>query len=197
MSQYRLLMSIENSLAINQEDTVVNTFYLDTDALSGADDPQSLVDDAVDVWFANVDVCTGFNQIRGRIYDMSDAEPRQPVAQRVQAAASSGDAGPREVALCLSYFADTNTPRRRGRMYIGPFFQSKMAERPSTTTQDKLAAIAAGISGLGGINVQWVQYSPTTQSFHNVTNWWIDNEWDTMRSRGLKGTARQQGTVNG
>jgi hypothetical protein len=45
--------------------------------------------------------------------------------------------------------------------------------------------------------VQWVQHSPTTGEYHNVTNYWIDNEWDTMRSRQIGADARQSGTVNG
>lgn len=197
MAQYRVLISLENSASLTAEDFVVNTFYLDTDALSGSDDPQALVQDAVGVWFTNVDVVTGFNLIRGRIYDMSDPKPRSPVGEHVQAASASGESGPREVALCLSYYAGQNVPRKRGRMYFGPFFVSRMAERPADTVRNKLAAIAAGISGLGGVNVQWVQYSPTTLQFSNVTHWWVDNEWDTMRSRGLKGTTRVQGDVSG
>lgn len=197
MAQYRVMIDWSNSASLTSEDNIVNTFYLDTDALPGADDPQGLCDDALQLFRTYRTMPAGFDTIRCRLYNMSDAEPRQPVASAAASFAAGGEAGPREVALCLSYYADTNTPRRRGRMYIGPFVSGDMHERPNTTTQNYLQTLASGISGLGGVNVQWVQYSPTTGQFHNVTNWWVDNEWDTVRSRGLKGTARLQGSVNG
>jgi hypothetical protein len=51
------------------------------------------------------------------------------------------------------------------------------------------------LANLGGVDVQWCVYSPTTpgdmsDKFKQVTRGWIDNEWDTQRSRGLRATLR-------
>jgi hypothetical protein len=34
-------------------------------------------------------------------------------------------------------------------------------------------------------------WSPTQQTGSGVTDFWVDDEWDIIRSRGLKGTTRQ------
>lgn len=198
MAQYRCQIAAYGSND-PARDQIVNTFYLDTDLdpLTGTH-PEGLIADAVDVFLGNMSYGPGIDRLHGRIYKMSDPEPRLPISEKITPFTASTAAGaPREVALCLSYFADRNTPRRRGRMYMGPFRASEMALRPGLALRQQLQALANGISGLGGANVQWVQYSPTTGEFHNVTDYWIDDEWDTMRSRGLRATTRLAGTVNG
>ena len=197
MAQYRMQVTTETAADLTAENHVVNTFYLDTDALSGADDPEALCVDAAAAWTTFLQFPAPFDRVRVRAYDMSDTPPRVPVAEAIDTMIPGGAAGPREVALCLSYYAGQNVPRRRGRMYIGPWQESVMAERPTGPTQLRLQDLAGAISGLGGINVQWVQYSPTTGDFTNVSHWWVDNEWDTVRSRGLSGTARIEGDVSG
>ena len=197
MAQYRLLVTRRTKEALDQADSVVTTFYLDTDALSGADDPQALCEDAADLFGGSLVNVKPFNEINVRAYDMSDAVPRLPAGDASMDLPVGVDGGPREVALCLSYFAGRNVPRLRGRMYIGPFSAAVMAQRPSSTEMGRLTALAEGISGLGGVNVQWVQYSPTTGDFTNVSDYWVDDEWDTVRSRGLRGTTRLTGTVSG
>lgn len=177
-------------------DVAVTTFHLDTDA---GTDYESLADDVGPLFASTIGPMQGgVTRYRTKIYDLADAEPRLPRADVVfDAAFGASENGPREVALCLSYYAGRNLPRLRGRMYIGPVARSVMAERPSETTRQRLADLAEGLSGLGGPNVQWVQYSPTTQDFTNVSDYFIDDEWDTMRSRGLRSTTRTTGTVDG
>lgn len=195
MAQYRMQVALyeANDPA---RDEITNTFYLDTDTLT-SDDVDQLCEDTVALW-AGIDVIPGFGRISCTAYNMADPEPRLPAGEFIgEYAAGSGSGMPREVALCLSYYAGRNTPRLRGRMYIGPFATSFAARRPSSAARDALAELAEGISGLGGVNVQWVQYSPTTGDFTNVTNYWIDDEWDTVRSRGLRATTRTTGTVSG
>jgi hypothetical protein len=41
----------------------------------------------------------------------------------------------------------------------------------------------------------WVVYSRKTGGDAQVTNVWVDDEWDTVRSRGLRGTVRDLGTL--
>lgn len=197
MAQYRMQVTYLNTADTTAENHVVNTFYLDTDALSGADDPAALCNDAAALFATYRSQMQGFNAVRVRAYNMSHTPPRVPVAENTDTISGTIAPGPREVSLCLSYYAGQNTPRRRGRMFIGPWGAAAMSERPTTGQQDSLLALADGIAGLGGINVQWVQYSPTSGEFHNVTKSWVDNEWDTVRSRGLRGLVRREHSHSG
>lgn len=181
------------------EDVITNTFYLDTDPVlgGGPTDYQQLASDAADLWSEYRTYPEHVPLLQIKAYDMSDAEPRQPRAFEQRTVVSSAACGPREVALCLSYWSDRNLPRFRGRMYIGPWQAGACQERPEDGARISLQTLALGIADLGGVNVQWVQHSPTTGHYKTVKHWWVDNEWDTMRSRGLKGTARLEGDVNG
>jgi hypothetical protein len=192
-------------------DRIVSTFFLDTDWAGELDnDPnyEQLALDAATVFAVNTFHVTGFPRVEARIYNLADPlegpTPQRPRGTREPRAVRTVDhpqaqqaGGPREVALCLSYFADRNIPRNRGRMFIGPWPDNLMDDRPDQAALETLAALAGGISGLGGINVQWVQHSPTNGTFKNVTNWFVDDEWDTVRSRGLRATRRLSGTVSG
>jgi hypothetical protein len=53
------------------------------------------------------------------------------------------------------------------------------------------------LSAVGGVNVDWSVYSPTTGQNNAITNLWVDNEWDTQRRRGLRPTSRSVATING
>lgn len=198
MAQYRMQVTRRVSTAPDAKDNVVNTFYLDTDgAPITSDDPEALAEDACEVFANRINNVAPFDRVTCRAYNMSHPEPRLPVGEHTIEVIPGTQSGPREVALCLSYYAGRNVPRRRGRMFIGPFPNSMMGERPSASVRGMLGGLAADISGLGGVNVQWVHYSPTTRTFATVTNWWVDDEWDTIRSRGPRATERLQGTVSG
>jgi len=176
-------------------DRIVTTFHLDTDPVEGSTDWQTLATDAAALFAGTLGGITGYTGFECRVYRHGGAKNDPPEATAFAATTGTEAPGPHEVALCLSYFADFNAPRRRGRMYIGPW--GNLNERPSEGQQITLRTLANGISALGGVNVQWVQYSPTTGEFHNVTNWFVDNEWDTQRRRGLRATSRLTGTVSG
>lgn len=199
MAQIRLMVVQEHSADAAGDATTSNTFYLDTDlADPPGTDYEVLANDTAALWATTVPRTEAQNQIRVRAYDMADAEPRPVRAESVVAwDAPANSVGPREVALCLSYFADRNLPRQRGRMYIGPIRQAEMTDRPQEQLMGTLGALAEGISGLGGINVQWVVYSPTAGDYRNVSDYWVDNAWDTQRRRGLPASSRLRGTVDG
>ena len=40
-----------------------------------------------------------------------------------------------------------------------------------------------------------VVYSKALNQSFGISNFWVDNEWDTVRSRGLKADSRVLGTV--
>lgn len=176
---------------------MVNTFYLDDLALPGGqEDYNGLANDVATLWTANMPGAAPIDQCEVRIYRMDQAKPRPIRGQATQTSAITEQSGPREVALCLSFYGTNNVPRKRGRLFLGPFVKSDMGTRPDASAQSRAVNIANGIKGLGGVDVDWQVYSPTNGTSVDVTNFWVDNEWDTIRSRGLRGTSRQRGTTN-
>lgn len=128
--------------------------------------------------------------INVRLYDMSDPLPR-PIKYE-----STGTFGgtlqttaPREVALCLSYYGDRNLARTRGRIYLGPF-NSASGERPAQAMMNALITFGQSLAGIGGEDQSWRLYSPTTGEDHHIRHIWVNDEWDTMRSRQLEETVR-------
>jgi hypothetical protein len=88
------------------------------------------------------------------------------------------------------------TARQRGRIFCGPF-ATGVAERPDAALRAQLIALAQGLANLGGVNVDWVVFSPTATlaaggdvKTFSVQEAWVDDEWDTMRSRGRAATTR-------
>jgi len=181
-------------------DDVVNTIFLRDSGPTT--DPLNLATSLTAI-FANVPSRPSSQaQVECRIYDLADAEPRQAKATHIRnQIGASSVAGPREVALCLSFYSQRNLPRSRGRIYVGPISNTFMLERPSVTLRDALKTLANGIAGVGGIDVDWCVFSPTTAAnagnaaaMQAVSNSWVDDEWDTMRSRGLESTTRTTAT---
>lgn len=174
-----------------------NTFYIESDVLP-ITDFENILDDVNDIWDLRLPRVQEENRVRSTIRAVA-APPGDPVLamrEKVRTKAAPEPSGPREVALCLSYYAGANTRRKRGRMYIGPWNYGALSRRPLVASQNALRDLALDLGNLGGVNVDWVQYSPTNNSSTPVSNFWIDNEWDTMRSRGLLGTSRVSGTVS-
>lgn len=133
----------------------------------------------------------------------SDAQGSKPVIpigyHIVNEGAVPQTAIPREVALCLSYYAGSNRPRYRGRLYIpiGVVAGTTAQVRPTASHQQKVADLVNLFESLGGANIDWVVFSRVDNEPRKVTNWWVDNEWDTIRSRGLRAETRQVGTTSG
>jgi len=110
---------------------------------------------------------------------------------------------PREIALCLSYYAGQNTKRYRGRLYIphawltgaGGATPGGATMRPTATHMAKAAEFATVLTParLNGNN--WCVASTVDKVGRDVTNAWVDDEWDVIRSRGLRGTTRTLVTV--
>lgn len=137
-------------------------------------------------------------------YDLLDPPPRVAYVKTftIPAAFSNSSALPPEVAACLSYRAEPpNTARRRGRLYIGPLHEDVMTPGtlttfPTLSTTFRTALTTAGTTlvtqsrvaaGAGG---GWVVYSPTGGFTEQIEEFWVDNEADTMRSRGYQTNVR-------
>jgi hypothetical protein len=132
-----------------------------------------------------------------KAYDMADAKPR-PVKATAPWTANAfpvSPGAPREVACCLSYYGERNLPRERGRIYVGPWTNASAVERPSTLVIQKVRDLATGLGNVGGVDVDWQLYSPTRNAYSKIKNVWVDDEWDTIRSRGLKALTRSSGAT--
>lgn len=171
-------------------DRIVNTFYLNDQGVGS--DPEQLCSDAIGVfqtWY-------GVNRFMAcTAYLATGPAPHYPLGYaEVNVGSNPQSSIPREVALCLSYFADRNLPRQRGRIYLAAALNGSfgVSVRPSSGWRAAALAIGQGLSDLGGVDVDWQVWSPTDQQGRNVTMAWCDDEWDTIRSRGLAPTTREQ-----
>jgi hypothetical protein len=135
-----------------------------------------------------------------KMYDLGVAPgDREPEEVSWTLGAKSGSAGvdlPTEVALCASFYATINRPRRRGRVYVGPFHAgSVQAEggdgRPSNALRLNLLEAAAWLALESG-TCQLAVLSRADGVARAVTHGWVDNAFDTQRRRGLKSTLRTE-----
>lgn len=132
------------------------------------------------------------------VYNATKAPPNYPLATATNGTGSSPTTVPRELALCLSYYSVANRPSQRGRLYIpAGLIASSPGLRP--TGANITAALDFGtILGKSlPANHTWAIWSRKhdTSSAAVITNTWVDDEWDVMRSRGLKSTTRQLATI--
>jgi hypothetical protein len=137
---------------------------------------------------------TAGTQFSLKIYDAAKAPPSYPLAQRTHAGTVKTSSGPREIAMCLSYYTTYNRPRFRGRLYLpASWFGSTFNVRPA-------GGVITGVLGFATsvlkpnmpAQTNWIVWSELEQKDKGgVTDIWCDDEWDTVRSRGLVATTRQ------
>jgi len=174
-----------------------------TDPLSGTD-AQALCDDlatGLEAWLTAIS--GAHKQLTVTAYNIEGTPPNRPLAQKkVQAGVYGLPVCPPELACCLSFYGTQNIPRQRGRLYVPVFLLNLGANEVSapvigSPARDKVAQLVAKFAALGGTNVDWIVWSQVAHAATKVQNYWIDEAWDTMRSRGLKATARTTGTTSG
>jgi hypothetical protein len=163
---------------------------------------QTLAVDIATLFATYREMPQGYNRVQCKTYNMEDAKPR-PIKgdyTKTDHYVNPVETNPREVALCLSYFSERNLPRQRGRVFTGPWAYA--GERPSAAQINALQALKQGLADIGGTNIQWCVYSRRTlgglgEQFKKVSGAWVDNEWDTIRSRGYRATTRNQSAIEG
>lgn len=129
-----------------------------------------------------------------KIYDALQPPPSYPMYSHVEGTGSIATATPNELALCLSYYATSNRPRNRGRIYIPSIFIPGTYGKRPTAAQMTAALNWKGIfSGLAG-DIKGAVFSERDKVARPITNFWVDDEWDVVRSRGLPPTTRQLAT---
>lgn len=157
---------------------------------------------AVHDFFANASIFQPGRGVKCKLYDMGATKPRPVLGQGdvgPTAARQSGSPGNPKVAFVVSFFGGRNLPRQRGRNYLGPLgagaagsFSPGSAERTQAINWcTRIAGLQLQVPNPGtNSDVDWVVYSPTSNSSHKVTDGWVDDEWDTVRKRGERATTR-------
>lgn len=184
-------------------DRIISVLHFNhhTIPLVGTTDWDTLGSDLANIYNSNWGRgALGAQELWVTLYNLDDPQPRAPKSQQVWGKGNAPAAScPREVALCLSFYADRNQPRRRGRMYLSPAARglTGLGPRPTVSQQNDVLTIADALSGLGGADVDWCVRSIADGDFKKVTHAWVDDEWDTQRRRGLRATSRVERDVSG
>jgi len=196
MPVWRLQVSMAADTALPRDRVVMTPHF---NAGGVVVDPQGLCDDlaaALHTWTAP----QGTREIKVTAYDAQGTPPVFPQAEAiVNANLAPASEHPRELAVCLSFFGNANRPRMRGRLYVPVFLALGAASstllRPSAGLRQKVADLVPILTGLGGSDVDWSIYSRLDNVPRSVKNWFVDDEWDIVRSRGLRPTTRLTGTT--
>lgn len=143
---------------------------------------QDLAESYRDHWLGS----SAAREIRVKVYDYGPP-PQYPLASVVLNEGSKANLnGPGEVALCLSFYHDHPRPRYRGRVYLPVAVNSgTLPANPGTSRMSDAIAQAQAFGALGGANVDWSVFSTKDNTARKVTHVWVDDEWDTIRSRGI------------
>lgn len=150
-----------------------------------------------------------------KVYNMADAKPRVPLTTYVEESPAFTVVQPMvaEAAICLSFRGTVQSgmsmARRRGRIFIGPLnFQAGLDDttflRPAVLLRSDLCYAGRALSlAADAIGYTWSVYSPTTAAsvpeggggdfpLTAIVHFWVDDAFDTIRSRGPAPTSRFQ-----
>ncbi len=135
-----------------------------------------------------------------RVYRLGDSVPREPTVFPRPLIISSTSQGPSEVALCASFYATRNLPRRRGRVYVGPLGNTTTSidqgdgtqpTRPSLSLRNSLIGAMTGLrTQAAAAGIPWGVLSGLDVEIRPVTAGWVDNAFDTQRRRGEEASSR-------
>ena len=185
MTDFRVSLSFPMDSALPRDAMTVNPHFNGTDA-------QGLANALATNLLAWNPTATA--PVNVKVYDASKPPPSFPIATASNPGATPNSQAPREVALCLSYYTTYNRPRYRGRLYLpATWFVTGPSVKPSAGVLTQGLQFASEVlrKSLPSGTV-WCVYSTTEKKSQGaVSDCWIDNEWDTVRSRGLRADARQ------
>lgn len=128
-------------------------------------------------------------------YRMSDPLPRIPARTDTFTISPTNSAAyPSDVVACLSfrgeYVSGETRARRRGRLFFGPLLASTgsavagQGVRINTAAVTTLLDVGGAVVGaLIGLQVYWVVYSTANAAAYEIVEQWVDNQFDTRRSR--------------
>lgn len=144
------------------------------------------------------------NKCQIKVYKMTEAPPRTPHISSFTLGALAGAERPipNEVAICASFKStEQKGPRGRGRVFIGPLNGAAVTQttdfsvRPTGALQLSVKDAMVALKNSSGVTLcTWCVYSSFgPDHLHPVTDVWCDNEFDTVRKRGVKPTVRVTG----
>lgn len=198
--KFVISMPVTDTLPRNR---ISNTIHMEHVNVQQGTDLGAICDDLVAMYatrYGHAD-----KEIACKAYD-TDAVPNYPRASSVINAGVAWPCQmPHEIALCLSYYGDyAGNKNERGRIYLMPQLTGQVGgsvERPSPAMMqwalDFYTASNASFPDIGGIDWKFGVYSPTRKTFKQSQHAWVDDEWDTMRSRGLRPTTRLEASREG
>jgi hypothetical protein len=149
------------------------------------------------------------NLVTAAFYDLTTPAPRVPYAVIPLLPGAGMLATPQaeEVAVALTIQAapvsGQNQRNRRGRIFLGPLgtgMVTIIGGRARVNVSFRSSVVAAAVKlqqdiRAIGANFDWIVWSPTTQQEHVVDSGWVDDAFDTIRSRGPAPTERTSFTI--
>jgi hypothetical protein len=197
MAVYRMALSTWLDSTLPTDAMIITPHFNDHGLTTN---PDNLASDLITAWTAWMTPTAQSAQVECKVYDAEAPAPNFPVAtKRVRNGVSPASPTNRDVAVCLSFFADVNRPRHRGRVYV-PVPLTGVAPSAAlvpSTLRTKVGDLAAVFAALGGADVDWCVWSRVDRVARKVSDWWVDDAWDTQRRRGRRATARTTGTTSG
>ncbi len=190
-------------------DAAVNVWHYQSSSVDPLTDASAAVSDIGDFYSA-IDgllshVLTG--TVEFKVYNLVHTPPRAPIYTFSHGITpGTGQGLPNECAICLSYHAAPVSGlargRARGRIYLGPFDVAVLDSTVGDAIVDAgvTGAIATAAEALlaasDPAHQQWIVFSPTDAGAppwssgdllagtRTVVGGWVDDAFDTVRSRG-------------
>jgi hypothetical protein len=100
------------------------------------------------------------------------------------------------VAVTASFWSGRNSPRTRGRLYLGPLDRSVISSgtgdvRFGTTYRQAVNAAMSALRSADSAGLAWGVWSETGGLLsYPIDGGWTDDAFDTQRRRGVKAAAR-------
>lgn len=159
------------------------------------DNPQALADAVMNNLKAHAAVGATM-PMSIRVYDAVKPAPNYPLYTATNGTGFIPTTKPREVAMCLSYYSTYNRPTTRGRLYIpAVMIPGDLALRPSAAQISSVLSWKTVFRDNLPAQHNWVVFSRKMQLANGVSHVWCDDEWDTVRSRGMRSTMRTTQTL--
>lgn len=141
-----------------------------------------------------------------KFYTAGGPKPNYPYYEAAfnLTSAPSGSGLPTEVALVLSFqglrIPGTPQARRRGRIYIGTLKATVNSnQRPLLAAREDLRDAALELyTDIGAVfgGATWAVWSPSDGAAVQLNDCWVDDAFDTQRSRGQEPTTRTTGVFS-
>lgn len=189
------------------EDVFINNFVFRNDGLPNAAVMADTVETMLQAFYTGTPSAVttpisqylawdGISGVTMRQYDLGQAPPRLPTVREnlLSVGIQNGDTLPREVAACLSYESEKRGPRGRGRIFLGPLSTQGMTSSDGVTRVSQPFRQAVADRALDLVNstenATWVLLSPTDGDTSRIVGGYVDNAFDTQRSRGAAPSTR-------